>query len=173
MPRHKTASQTAAERRAAHAVAGTADVFRMPGGLTGVVPRSDWPEILKLSRELQKQAAIDQTMRCISLAPEMVGLLADCARGEGTFKGASSAVRRLAALDVLAMATGGLLKDAGLQENAPKNQGDSGDLNKRSLSELEEFISAGLSRLAKLDAAKGADDAIVIEQQPDNSQNNS
>lgn len=130
---------------------------------------SEWLELFEMARDLQRANAVDQVVRTCELAPEMLGLLVDCARGVGSFEGTGAAVRRLAILDVLALSTGA---GAAKQDLLPKQ--DARDIGgKRSLSELEEFIDAGYRRLKELDLRRSAIDAVVVSVDRDQQQANS
>lgn len=151
------------KRANGHALAGPADGQVKGRGQAGSIPRripaEDFEEALLLARTLQKSTAIDQSVRVTSLAAEMIDLLADCARGANSFEGAAAPVRRLAALDLIGMATGGLIKEV-TENHSSLAKSEPNDLRGRTVGELNEFISAGLARLARLDAAK---DAEVID----------
>lgn len=124
---------------------------------------ADWAEVFDLSREMTRRAAVDGAVRACQMAPEMMALLADCARGDKTFKGAPAAVRRAAIMDLLDMATGGPegrreLMGAGTKQPELKDLPNS--------SELRAFIEAGNAALAAARAKASAADAVVIDSQP-------
>lgn len=141
---------TAQQRLAAHSLAGTKQPNKR-------LSREQWLEVFEQARELTRAAAIGNVQQACAMAPEMLGLLADCARGVGTFEGASHAVRRMAALDVLQIATGSP------DQYEFRNQPEKGKaINDLPLAEVIAFIDAGKQRLAQMKARASAVDAEVL-----------
>ena len=143
-------SATAQQRIAAHQFAGS----KAPNKR---LSREQWLEVFEQARELTRAAAISNVQRACNMAPEMLDLLADCARGVGTFEGASHAVRRMAALDVLQIATGNA--DSYEFRKQPEKEKA---INELPLAEVIAFIDAGKQRLAQMKARASAVDAEVL-----------
>lgn len=122
--------------------------------------QSEWEQVFTQAREMTRQAGLDNAMRAVKMAPEMLELLADCARGINTFAGASHAVRRMAAQDVLEIATGGIEREAWRDRTEKAT-----NINELDLGEVQAFIEAGRERLRRM-REKGVENCPVDTEPP-------
>ena len=148
----------------ATARATTTPVGPMARGGPGMLTQREWGEVFRLGREIAQRAQVDNVARACDLAPEMLTLLVDCARGSGTFEGAPASVRRLAALDVLEIATG--KPDSFTWRNNSNTPNEINELPAEG--DLRAFVEAGKRALELARQRKGATDAEIVP--GDNSQ---